>query len=199
MSEKKNINWKKEVLQWGGLAAIIGILYVTGWHTQVSGFIQRGVLWTGLIQADTELPESEQVRVDYDMPLVTLEGRHANLKEFKGKVIFLNFWATWCPPCIAEMPNIQKLYNAYHEKDDIEFVMINLDEDIEKAREFLENKGYTFGSYQLNGSTPVAFRSSIIPTTFVVDKEGMLVVKKRGMANYNTNTFHDFINTLLNN
>ena len=199
MTEKKSISWKKEVLQWGGLAAIVGILYFTGWHTQVSGFLQRGILWTGFIQANTELAESEQVEVDYDMPLITLDGERTNLEEFKGKVVFLNFWATWCPPCIAEMPSIQKVYESYAGNNDIAFIMINLDEDIQKARDYLENNGYSFGSYQLNGGTPLAFRSSIIPTTFVVNKEGILVVKKRGMANYNTDAFRSFIDTLLEN
>ncbi|MDZ7716594.1 MAG: TlpA disulfide reductase family protein [Balneolaceae bacterium] len=199
MKESKGINWKKEALNWAGIIGIIALLYVTGWHKPISATLQRAILWTGIIQADTELPESEQTKVDYNMPLVTLDGKKANLNQFRGKVIFLNYWATWCPPCIAEMPSIQELYETYKQNPDVAFVMINLDENVEKAKSFLENKKYTFGSYRRNGRTPPVFRSSIIPTTFVISKEGKLVAKKRGMANYNTVKFRSFFKSLLNN
>lgn len=199
MKDKKSINWKKEALQWAGIIGIVALLYVTGWHKPISATLQRAILWTGIIQADTELPESEQIEADYNMPLVTLDGESTNLSRFKGKVVFLNYWATWCPPCIAEMPSIQELYQTYKDNPDVAFVMINLDEDVQKARNFLRDNKYAFNSYRLNGITPVAFRSSIIPTTFVIDKEGMIVVKKRGMANYNTIKFRSFFKSLLNN
>lgn len=194
---KKSNRWKRELIEWGIMLAIFAFIYLMGWHTEVIGRLQQGLLWTGVIQADTDLSEKDRVSVDYNMPLVTLSGDQANLEDYKGKVVFLNFWATWCPPCIAEMPGMQALYEQYGHREDIAFVMVTLDEDIGKAREFLENREFTFDAYRLNGARPQVFRSQTIPTTYVMDKDGMLVSKKEGMANYNTSRFKDFLENLL--
>jgi thiol-disulfide isomerase/thioredoxin len=114
------------------------------------------------------------------------------LEEFKGKTIFLNFWATWCPPCIAEMPNIQALYESVH-SDSIEFVMVSLDEDHQKARDYLNRKEYNFPVYFLNGRKPGTYSSSVVPTTYVISPDGKIVTERRGMANYNTSGFKDFL------
>lgn len=197
MSDKKKKTWKRDLAEWVVMLAVLGFIYIMGWHTEISGRLQQALLWTGLIQPDIELTEKERVLVDYDMPLISLSGEKINLSDFKNTVIFLNFWATWCPPCIAEMPNIQSLYEQYRDNEDIVFVMVSLDEDPSKARNFLEERGFTFGSYQLNGIRPKVFQSSVIPTTFVINKKGRLVSRKKGMANYNTASFKFFLDQLL--
>lgn len=196
-SQKKKRTWKREIAEWAVIIAIGLFIYAMGWHTEILGRLQQAVLWTGIIQADTEIEEVRRTIVDYNMPLVTLEGESVNLSEFKGKVIFLNYWATWCPPCIAEMPNIQKLYEQYKDESGIKFVMVSLDEDPQKAKEFLANREFTFGAYQLAGRRPEVFQSSIIPTTYIISRDGRLASKKRGMANYNTDAFKNFLNQLL--
>lgn len=195
--QEKLTGWKRALIEWTVMLSIFGFIYLMGWHTEVIGRLQQGLLWTGLIQADTELTEGERTVIDYEMPLITFSGQPANLEDFKGKVIFLNFWATWCPPCIAEMPGIQSVYEEYRGTDEIAFVMISLDEDINKARQFLEGRDYTFTGYRLNGIRPELFRSEIIPTTYVINKEGVLAAKKEGMANYNTSRFKNFLDDLL--
>jgi len=185
------------LVEWVVIFSIFGFIYLMGWHTEVIGRLQQGLLWTGLIQADTELTEGERAVIDYNMPLITFSGQPANLEDFKGKVIFLNFWATWCPPCIAEMPGIQSVYEEYSGNNEIAFLMISLDEDINNARQFLEDRDYTFTGYRLNGIRPELFRSEIIPTTYVINKEGVLVAKKEGMANYDTSRFKNFLDDLL--
>ncbi|MDX1586877.1 MAG: TlpA family protein disulfide reductase, partial [Balneolaceae bacterium] len=79
----------------------------------------------------------------------------------------------------------------------LSFVMVSLDENPRKAEEFLERKGFTFGSYQLAGRRPEVFQSSVIPTTYVIGQNGRLASKKRGMANYNTDAFKNFLDQLL--
>lgn len=195
--QQKSGGWKRALIEWAVMLSIFGFIYLMGWHTEVIGRLQQGLLWTGLIQADTELTDDQRAVIDYDMPLITFSGKAAYLEEFKGQVIFLNFWATWCPPCIAEMPGIQSVYEEYSGRNEIAFVMISLDEDITKARQFLEDRDYTFTGYRLNGIRPELFRSEIIPTTYVINKKGVLVAKKEGMANYNTSRFRDFLEDLL--
>jgi len=196
-SHKKKRTWKREVLEWVVIICVGLFIYAMGWHTEILGRLQQAVLWTGIIQADTDLETNQWEVVDYDMPLVSLGGDMTHLSEYKGKVIFLNYWATWCPPCIAEMPNIQKLYEEYKSEPGIKFVMVSLDDDSQKAKEFLQNRGFTFDAYQLAGRRPEMFQSSIIPTTYIISREGRLASKKRGMANYNTDAFKNFIDQLL--
>lgn len=188
---------KRDLIEWGIILAIGIVLYTTGLHTEVLGRLQQVVLWTGVIQPDLELPVSEQQRTSYDMKLISLKGEPASLADFKGKVIFLNYWATWCPPCIAEMPNIQALYQDFQNHDQIVFLMISMDEDIDKARRFLQNKEFTFPAYRLASARPKALQSTLLPTTYVIDRQGWIVVEKRGMANYNTTQFRTFLNSLM--
>lgn len=196
-SQKERRTWKREIAEWAVMIAIGLFIYAMGWHTEILGRLQQAVLWTGIIQADTEVKADKRPVIDYNMPLVSLGGESANLFEFKGKVIFLNYWATWCPPCIAEMPNIQKLYEQYKDEPGIKFVMVSLDEDPQKAKEFLANREFTFDAYQLAGRRPEVFQSSIIPTTYIISRDGRLASKKRGMANYYTDDFKNFIDQLL--
>lgn len=197
MAQKKKIDWKKELYYWVALGGIVLILYVTGWHTEVRGRLQQALLWTNLIQPDTEMAPEDRRAADYNLRLVSLDGETVSLSEYKGKVVFINFWASWCPPCIAEMPGIQKLYEDYAGRPDMVFLMINVDEQAEKAQTFLSNRGFTFGSYRLTGPRPPVFQSTMLPTTFVIDREGTVVLEEKGMANYDSSKFRMFLNSLL--
>lgn len=191
-STKKQKPFKRELIEWGVILSVIGILYFSGLHVPVIGSLQRVLLWTGLMTPDTELAEDQYRSANYNLPLLSLDGNSMTLEEFKGKTIFLNFWATWCPPCIAEMPNIQALYESVH-SDSIEFVMVSLDEDHQKARDYLNRKEYNFPVYFLNGRKPGTYSSSVVPTTYVISPDGEIVTERRGMANYNTSGFKDFL------
>lgn len=191
-STGKKSSFKKELREWGILLGIIATLYFTGLHVPVIGNLQRVLLWTGLMSPDTELLESEYRSANYNLPLLSLDDTVTTLEEFKGKTIFLNFWATWCPPCIAEMPNIQSLYEDVA-SDSIKFVMVSLDEDHQRARNYLDRKEYTFPVYFLNGRKPGTYNSTVVPTTYIISPNGDIVSERRGMANYNTSTFKEFL------
>jgi thiol-disulfide isomerase/thioredoxin len=196
--EKKRTNLKRELIEFGVIGVVIAIIYLGGWHTEVIGTLQRGLLATGIIRPDTSLNESEFISANYNFPLRTLEGAPTSLSDYKGKTIFLNFWATWCPPCIAEMPNIQKLYEHFESNNDIVFVMLSLDEEPEKARSFMARKGFTLPVYLPRGRTPGVYNSTVVPTTYIISPDGYIVSEKRGMANYNTDSFKQFLLDLSN-
>lgn len=171
---------------------VIGLfLYFTGLYTDVAALTQRAILSTGLITADTELENPDDA--DFNFLLQTLDGKTVKLEDFKGKVIFLNLWATWCPPCIAEMPGIQDLYDKI-DHEDIVFIMLSIDDNIDKPKKFIAKKEYSFPVYLPASRVPDVFRSPSIPTTFVISKEGKIVSKKVGMANYDTRSFLKFLN-----
>ena len=188
MKKKKSI--KREIIEWAIFLGVIGFLFGTGLHTPVFGFIQGLILKTGVIQPS--INNEEVVAASYDFSLVDQEGEYVDFADYKGKVVFINFWATWCPPCVAEMPDINNLYQEM-QSENIEFVLISLDDDFEKAKQFVKRKKFQFPIYQLASSLPSAYESSAIPTTYVLSPGGNIVVSKSGMAKYNTKKFKQFL------
>lgn len=118
-----------------------------------------------------------------DAHLVDQKNQPVDLTSFKGKVVFINNWASWCPPCIAEMPSIQELKKKL-EGTDVEFVMVSFDENKDKATRFISKRGFDFRVYYPGESYP--FFTSAIPATFVLDKNGKVVLKHEGMADYSS-------------
>ncbi len=186
MAEKeKKRKVKREVIEWVAIVVVFGSLYLSGWHTEVIGQFQRIIVATGIMQP-SEIDISSQQSADYKFTLSDLNGNQVNFEEFKGKTVFLNFWATWCPPCIAEMPDIHALYQDMKDNENVVFAMVSLDQDVEKARSFIERKEFEFPVYQLASRRPAVFQSQSIPTTFIISPEGKILAKHSGMAKYNT-------------
>lgn len=132
---------------------------------------------------------------DYNWKLKSINGDIYNLeKQAKGKVVLVNFWATWCPPCIAEMPSMELLYEDY--KNDMEFVFVS-NEDFSVIHKFMAKNDYSFKVYNPLTKYPEGFNVSSIPRTFLIDKEGNVVIDKTGAANWNSETVRKTINTLL--
>ncbi len=117
--------------------------------------------------------------VDYDWTLMDIEGSPVSFSEFKDEVVFLSIWATWCPPCRAEMPNIQHLYEQYG--DHVSFVLVS-QEDPETILRFMEDQGYRMPVYRLVQNPPAKLSTSSIPTSFLISPEGKIQVKKTGAA-----------------
>ncbi|MBU3088223.1 TlpA family protein disulfide reductase [Clostridium gasigenes] len=115
-----------------------------------------------------------------DFKLKDLNGKDVSLNDFKGKNVLLNFWATWCPPCKAEMPDIEKLYQE-NKNSDLVILAVNLGEDKQTVKSFIEKNKYTF-DILLDSDQDVAIKYNIvsIPTSFFIDKEGNIVSKKIG-------------------
>ena len=191
MGRKKSV--KREVIEWAIFIGIIGFLFTTGLHTPVFGFIQGLILKTGIMQPSIELEDAE--RADYDFTLVDQEGTRVPFSTFKDEVVFVNFWATWCPPCVAEMPDINDLYQEMNQEG-VQFVLISLDDSFDKAIRFVDKKDCDFPIYKLASPLPTVYESRAIPTTYVISPEGEIVVKKSGMAKYNTKKFKKFLQEL---
>ena len=195
----KNKKIKKNLLEYGITGTVILTLFLTGLHTEVFGFVQRGILKTGLMDPDVKTKskeeESKNPKADFNMALINSKGERVNMEEFRGKVIFFNMWATWCPPCVAEMPGINNMYNDV-KGDEVAFIMLSLDNDFQKAIDFNKRKGYDFEVYQLAGSLPPMYASQAIPTTYVIDADGNLALTHQGMGDYDSEEFKDFLDEL---
>lgn len=196
-----NRKMKKALIEYGVIGAVVLTLFLTGLHTEVFGFLQRGVLATGLMNPDVEenIPKENNTsdpQADFNMNLVNSKGEAFSMEEFRGKVIFLNIWATWCAPCIAEMPGINNLYNEIKDED-VVFLMLSMDENFEKAKRFKEKKGFDFEVYQAVGGIPQMYHSQSIPTTYVINGKGELALTHTGMADYDTAEFKKFLRSLM--
>lgn len=204
MKQESNKSWKssakRTALEWLGILAVFAILYATGLHTQVLGTLQRGMLWTGLFDAQqTEVNTSSGPYLsaaDYDFKMTDPEGNIVQLAQFKGDVLFINNWASWCAPCVAEMPTIESLYESTRNKDNIHFLLISQDESMQKAAQFMEDRDFNMPYYVPVSPLPQKFRTAYIPSTFVVSSEGQIIFKKEGIADYSSESFKNWMNEL---
>lgn len=190
----KKIN--RSFLEWGVVLLIGGIVYLGGWHTELIGRAQQGLLFSGLFNPSPEKEsaseENEQPEADYTLELRNQKGELVKMEDLKGKVIFLNLWATWCPPCVAEMPGIDALASKLEDKE-VVFLMLSLDKDFGKAKAFRERKNFSFDVHQLESNLPQMYYSQSIPTTYVISADGKLVYSHKGMADYDTKKFKEFL------
>jgi thiol-disulfide isomerase/thioredoxin len=154
------------------------------------------MIQTGVADVDLET-EEDAAAFSYDFTIKDLEGNRVPFDSFKGKVVFLNLWATWCGPCRAEMPGIQALYDKV-DKEKVVFVMLSLDKDSdqEKVVSYLKNKSFTFEAYLPSGYLPEVLQVPSIPTTFVISPEGKVVKKEVGAMQYDTPDFLQFLEKL---
>ncbi len=118
-----------------------------------------------------------------DFTVYDLDGNAHTLSEFRGKPVILNFWASWCGPCVSEMPEFQKFYEAYGQ--DIHFVLVNLtdghQETVESASQFLEAGGYTLPVYyDTDVNAAMVYGVSAVPVSYFIDAEGYFVAWAQG-------------------
>ena len=184
--DKKRV--KKEIRDWLLLIGVAVLLYTTGWYKDLAGWIQRGALETGLF---TPSITEEVIEAEYAFDLIDSNGDIVPFSTFQSETIFLNIWATWCPPCIAEMPDIHDLYEKTG--DQVTFVMISVDDDPEVALSYLQRMEYDFPVFFLKDHLPTVFASSTIPTTYVISPDGHIVVTQRGMSKYDSEEFRTFL------
>lgn len=196
-SDKKKISEKKKnLIEWGVILGVIAILYVTGLHTQVIGTMQRALLWTGLMDANpSEVTRagpflSEQ---DYRFTMTSSDDEVITLNDLRGSVIFVNVWASWCPPCIAEMPTIETLYSELKDNEKIRFILLSMDEEEERAIKFMESRNFETPYMFPTSHIPAALIGTVLPTTYVISKEGQVIYEKRGIADYSTPTFRNWL------
>ncbi len=187
---------KRAFIEWSLIIGVFIFLNQTSYGTLLQSWFQRGVLMTGLMTPDTTLFEERSIDASYNLRLVGLsDGEQISLDHFRGQTIFMNIWATWCPPCLAEMPLIQDLYEELKSKN-IAFVMISTDDSAETARAYFEKKNFTLPAYMLAGPLPELYSSQVLPTTYVISPDGKLVIRHVGMANYNSDSFRTFLLSL---
>ncbi len=116
-----------------------------------------------------------------DFTLEDEQGNSVSLSQYNGKPVFINFWASWCPPCKEEMPIIQEFYQKYG--DQIEFIGVNLtfNDTKEEALAFMKQGGFQMPNlFDYDGKVAELYRADSIPTSIFIDKNGVIKVRKKG-------------------
>ena len=165
-----------------GLLAVVlvGILVVQGCTPSSQSITSDGQEATAVVNAGESAP---------DFTLVDLEGNQVSLSDFRGKTVFVNFWATWCPPCRAEMPEIEAIYQEYKDKD-VVVIGVDILESEDVVRQFVEQGGYSW-TFVLDttGEVTASYNITAIPTSLFIDKDGIIqavnigAMTKRAMEN----------------
>ena len=168
--------------------------FVTGLGSLLGGILVFGRIMRKRLGTKLEPPPLPTKSWDYSMELVDLEGRQVSLSDSCGKVLVLNFWATWCAPCVTEMPNLQRLLDITADLD-VRFGCIST-EDLSVVQLFVEKKGIGLPVYLLSGEPPECFKGRSIPATFVLDKAGMIVLRHFGAARWDAESVVAFVRGL---
>lgn len=126
--------------------------------------------------------------------LQSLEGVPINASIGDGDITFVSYWATWCPPCIAEFPSIDALYQDYG--DNINFLMIS-NEAPEKIKRFLEKKKYSVPAVVSKMKPPKDLYEKTIPTNYIIDHTGKIIIKEKGASDWNSEKVRKILDGLI--
>jgi len=174
----------------------IAMLMVVLLVPSVKALVMQGLMEVGLFKPSTN---HQKIEIAQDLSTIKFKdakGNVVSLADLRGKVVFVNFWATWCPPCLAEMPSVNKLYQQFEKDAEVVFIMVDADSNFTKAQAYMDRKKYKLPIYAVASTIPeIMFRGSL-PTTIVFDKKGRISYNDEGAANYSNPKFIAFIKQL---
>jgi thiol-disulfide isomerase/thioredoxin len=141
-----------------------------------------------------KVEEAEKL-TSYNWELKGLNTEDISFIKLKNKIVFVNFWATWCPPCRAELPMIQELYNDY--KDKVAFVFVT-DESWQTVQTFFNKNNYNLPTYNSVSLPPQTFlETNSIPASYLIDADGNILISKTGAADWNSDKVRELLDNLL--
>ncbi|MEB8330539.1 TlpA disulfide reductase family protein [Flavobacteriaceae bacterium KMM 6897] len=178
--------------QWMNAALILGVILVL--FTPIGFKIK--VMASRLLSSSAAMVKAElQVPLDsYKWELKDTEMQSFDFENQKGKVILVNFWATWCAPCIAEMPSMQALYNDYGDR--VAFMFVSNEEE-QKVLDFIKRKNYDLPVYFPQTQEPKVLSSKVLPTTYIINKKGKIMVAETGATDWNSTATRKLLDSLL--
>lgn len=193
--------WLKKNWSTAILVALFIILLVS---PDAKAWLMRQIVSTGLLNSNIEEKKSSEKTEIKNTETAALEfsvkdenGKIITTSQLKGKVIFINFWASWCPPCRAEFPSIQKFYDKYKSDSNVVFLTVNLDDDLAAGKMYLKKENFSIPFLVPESNIPNEYYNGSLPTTVVLDKKGLIRLHHAGMADYSKASFYEQIDELL--
>ncbi|PTT42054.1 TlpA family protein disulfide reductase [Chryseobacterium sp. HMWF028] len=192
----------KTWLKKNGFTTILTVLFIIVLvNKDAKAWLMRQVASTGILNSSISEPKESQntsARASYaGFILKSEDGTLIDSSALQNKVVFINFWASWCPPCRAEFPSVQKIYDQYKSNPDMVFLTVNLDDDTALGKAYLKEKGFTVPFLVPAGNIPGTLYNGSLPTTVVLDKKGEIRLYHKGLADYGKSSFYAQIDELL--
>lgn len=181
-------SWTTDVLF---ILLFLGLL-IPSTRTPIMVFIKEITNFSPSVSAEDHYGELETQ--DYEWSFLDSRSQKKQLKDFSDRPVLVNFWATWCPPCIAEMPSLQTLQDEYGDR--VHFLFIS-NENQSTTLLFLQEKSWNFQSYRPLEPAPELLMSNSLPTTFIIDRDGVIVVKETGNKKWNSEAVRKLLDEIL--
>ena len=177
-------NKNKKIFSASNIFTALLIVFAAGmiFFPNFKAKVLQGLMKVGLFQPGVEKHQPSNTEKNWNVSFSNSKGETIEGNALKNKVVFVNIWATWCPPCIAEMPSVDELYKTYGTNPNVIFLLVDADNNLQKAENFMAQKGYKLPVYIANGNVPSEWYEGTLPTTIVLDKNGNIAFKETGAA-----------------
>ena len=173
---------------------LAGFILLVLLYTPAKVWVLQRIMDTGLLNASVDKPLVEARPMTFRNP----DGELISTEKLKGKIVFINFWATWCPPCLAELPSIQNLYDRYKDDNRVVFIIADVDNKVAESISFLNKRSIQLPVYAPAGTMDPALYQGTLPTTLILDKEGKVLLKHSGIGRYDTPAIIELLDGELN-
>ena len=183
---KKKIKWSDILF---GVFIVLLVIPATRKPIQVGVNKLKLLVWSPSIdkETDTNIPA-------FDYILKDVSGTKSVKIVGNGQITFLSFWATWCPPCIAELPSIEALYKDY--KGKVNFILVT-NENPDVVKQFLEKRNSDLPVFFPVSNVPEQLQSSSLPTNYLIDANGNVLISEKGAADWNSKKVRDLLDELI--
>jgi peroxiredoxin len=188
------------MLTWIGPLLIAVMIVAALLYSLKDNLSQKEQSRTAVVEDSTnklrlEIPKTPTTGPDFE--LKDPAGKQLSLKELRGKVVFLNFWATWCPPCIEEMPAMERLHQEL-QKDGLVILAVNFQEGPERVKEFFAKHNFTFAALlDRDGKVSELYQAWALPVSVIINKRGELAARAMGSNAWDSEEARRFFKQLL--
>ncbi|MEO8109511.1 MAG: TlpA disulfide reductase family protein [Ginsengibacter sp.] len=175
-----------------------GLLFIFLFSTGAKSWLLHQMVSIGLFKVEiNKEPANTSFGENAVFSYTDSVGLTASTSSLNGKVVFINFWASWCPPCRAEMSSLNNIYKEFKNDNRFVFLFINEDEKKANAVSYIHKNDFSIPFYSRTSDTSPEIFDGTLPTTVVLDKEGKIILKHEGMGKYDTDEFVRGLKALL--
>ncbi len=136
-------------------------------------------------------------KTDYTFSVKTVDGENLSLSKFKGKTVFIYYWATYCGICVSSLPNIQNLWKSFRDRDDIVFLFVSKDATAEPVRKLMKERNFDFPVY-LRQANSKEFSAAGIPVAYLVNQNGEILFRHSGRAAWDDPSVINYLKNVVN-